>query len=93
MTVQNEIERALAMAEAAKGNYLLFATDSEDEKAEQVFKEMAEDMERHATILESRLDYLTQHNPLNGGSGKQGKQNKQDKQGKQGKKEEDGGQN
>lgn len=77
MTVHNDIERALAMAEAAKGNYLLFAIDSEDDKAEQVFKEMAEDMERHVKILESRLDYLSQHNPLNGGGGEKKKKGKQ----------------
>lgn len=65
MTVTNGLERAIAMAEAARGNYLLFATDSEDQKATQVFKQMADDMERHVTILESRLQYLKQNNLLN----------------------------
>jgi uncharacterized membrane protein len=65
MTVSNDLERAIAMATAAKGNYLLFATESEDQKATEVFQQMAEDMDRHVTILESRLDYLNQHNSLN----------------------------
>ncbi len=52
------------MAEASKGSYLLFATESEDQKASDVFKDMAEDMERHVKILESRRDYLGQHNQL-----------------------------
>lgn len=69
MTVHNDLERAIAMAAAAKGNYLLFATESEDEKATQVFKQMAEDMDRHVLILESRRDYLNQHNALNKAQG------------------------
>ncbi|HYF79579.1 MAG TPA: DUF1657 domain-containing protein [Symbiobacteriaceae bacterium] len=69
MTVYNDLEKALAMVEASKGNYLLFATDSEDDKAKQVFKDMAQDMERHAKILQSRIDYLEQNNQLNAGAG------------------------
>ena len=64
MTVHGDLERAIAMAQAARGNYLLFAAQSEDEKAHQVFKQMAEDMERHVMILESRLQYLEQYNTL-----------------------------
>lgn len=69
MTVYNDMEKALAMVEASKGNYLLFASDSEDDKAKQVFKDMAQDMERHAKILQSRIDYLEQNNQLNAGGG------------------------
>jgi hypothetical protein len=67
MTVRNEIDRALAMAHASKGSYMMFATESEDAKAEQVFAQMAEDMDRHVQILESRRQYLNQYNQLNGG--------------------------
>ncbi|MFZ5824417.1 MAG: DUF1657 domain-containing protein [Bacillota bacterium] len=91
MTVTNEIERAIAMAEAAKGNYLLFATDSEDQKATQVFKQMADDMERHVTILESRLDYLNRNNPLNKQQqGQQQQQQQQQQQGQQGQQQAQG---
>jgi len=65
VTVQHDLERAIAMAEVMKGSYMLFSTDSEDEKAKQVFKQMAEDMERHVMILKSRLQYLAQYNLLN----------------------------
>lgn len=65
MTVRADLERSIAMAEAAQGNYLLFAVDSEDERARQVFNDMAEDMQRHVKILQSRVEYLKQHNPLN----------------------------
>jgi rubrerythrin len=82
MTVYGDLERAIAMAEASKGSYLLFATDSEDDKAKQVFQDMAEDMERHVTILKSRQDYLEQNNQLNaGGSDKGDKGDKKKKQG------------
>lgn len=67
MTVYGDLDRAIAMAEASKGSYMLFATESEDEKAKQVFQDMAQDMERHVTILKSRQDYLEQHNQLNVG--------------------------
>lgn len=71
MTVHSDLQRAIAMAEASKGQYLLFATDSEDEKATTVFQDMAADMERHVKILESRRDYLEQHNNLIQTGGKQ----------------------
>lgn len=67
MTVRQDLERSIAMAEASKGNYMLFATESDDQKAKQVFGDMANDMERHVTILKSRVDYLNQHNQLNAG--------------------------
>jgi len=80
MTVRGDLEKAIAMAEASKGSYLLFATDSEDEKAKGVFQDMAEDMERHVTILKSRQQYLDQYNQLN--EQKDQNQNKQQKDNK-----------
>ena len=74
MTVVREIEKAIAMAEASKGNYLLFASDSEDQQATRVFRDMAQDMERHVQILESRKEYLTKHNTLNAAQGQAGQQ-------------------
>lgn len=74
MTVVREIEKAIAMAEASKGNYLLFASDSEDQQATRVFRDMAQDMERHVQILESRREYLTKHNNLNAAQGQAGQQ-------------------
>ncbi|HYF91993.1 MAG TPA: DUF1657 domain-containing protein [Symbiobacteriaceae bacterium] len=79
MTVYANLERSLAMAEASKGNYLLFATESEDEKAKQVFQDMADDMDRHAKILQSRIDYLQQNNQLNAGQGGGNQQQNQNK--------------
>jgi len=83
MTVHNDLERAIAMAEAAKGSYMLFSTESEDVEATKVFKEMAEDMHRHVTILESRLDYVNEHNKLNAGEDGRKGQDEQDENQKQ----------
>lgn len=80
MTVYANLERALAMAEASKGSYLLFATDSEDDKAKQVFQDMASDMERHSKILQSRIDYLEQNNQLNAGDDQDQQKDQQKKQ-------------
>jgi rubrerythrin len=84
MTVHGDLDRAIAMAEASKGNYLLFAVDSEDETARQVFQDMADDMERHVGILRSRQEYLEQYNPLNGENGDEesGKKEKKEAKGK-----------
>lgn len=71
MTVYSDLQRAIAMAEALRGSYLLFATDTEEEKAQKVFTDMAEDMKRHVLILESRKEYL-QQNPLNAAKGQGG---------------------
>lgn len=68
------------MAEASKGQYKLFATESEDERAKSVFEDMAEDMERHVAILESRLEYLDKHNSLNTAGGDQAQGKKKDNQ-------------
>lgn len=65
MTIRQDLDKQIAMAEASKGSYLLFAVGSEDETARQVFSDMAEDMERHVKILKSRVDYLDQYNQLN----------------------------
>lgn len=79
MTVRNDLERAIAMANASKGSYMLFATESEDDKAKQVFQDMAEDMDRHVQILESRRDYLDQYNQLNDGGDDQDQDKKKQK--------------
>lgn len=96
MTVRGDIDRAIAMAEAARGNYLLFATESEDTTAQRVFQDMAGDMERHVKILESRRDYLDQYNQLNaqlaGGNNQgQGGQNTGQKQNAQNQQKNQGG--
>lgn len=86
MTVERDLERALAMTHQAQGTYALWAADTEDENAREVYQGMARDMERHAAILESRLQYLNHYNQLNGhplagdaGNGAQGQKSREQK--------------
>jgi rubrerythrin len=65
MTVQQDLEKAVASAESAQGTYLSFASATQDKTQQQMFKSMAEDMQRHIDQLKERLDYVTQNNPLN----------------------------
>lgn len=91
MTVRADLERSIAIAESAQGTYLLFAVDSEDDRAKQVFQDMAEDMQRHVQILQSRIDYLNQYNQLNGDQGddQQNKKNKKQNKEKNGQQNEE----
>lgn len=56
MTVKKDLEKALAAAEAAKGTYATFATATEDTSAQAMFKQMAQDMDRHIAQLNSRVN-------------------------------------
>ncbi|MDA8442438.1 MAG: DUF1657 domain-containing protein [Peptococcaceae bacterium] len=65
MTVQADLKKAVASAEAAKGTYSMMAESTEDQSAKQMFKELSQDMDRHVDMLNSRLGYVTQNNTLN----------------------------
>lgn len=65
MTVQQDIQKAVAAAESAQGSYLTFSTATQDQGSKQMFQSMADDMQRHIEQLKGRLTYLTQSNPLN----------------------------
>lgn len=65
MTVKQDLEKAVASAESAQGSYLTFASATQDKAQQQMFKSMAEDMERHIEQLRDRLCYVTDNNPLN----------------------------
>lgn len=64
MTVKKDLEKAVAAAESAKGTYATFASSTEDTTAQQMFAQMAQDMDKHITQLNSRLSVSAQ-NPLN----------------------------
>lgn len=65
MTVQQDLEKAVAAAESAQGCYLTFATATQDKSQQSMFKSMADDMERHIEQLRDRLTYVSDNNPLN----------------------------
>lgn len=64
MTVKSDLEKAKAAAEAAQGTYETFATSTNDPTAKQMFQQMAQDMERHVSNIETRLG-STAENQLN----------------------------
>jgi rubrerythrin len=55
MTVQKDLEKALAAAESAKGTYATFAAATDDQTAKQMFTKMSQDMEQHVSTIEDRL--------------------------------------
>lgn len=55
MTVQKDLEKALAAAESAKGTYATFALSTDDPSAEQMFQQMSQDMDQHVSNIEDRL--------------------------------------
>jgi Uncharacterized conserved protein len=65
MTVQADLEKAVAAAQSALGTYEAFATSTLDETAKQMYKELSSDMERHVAQLKGRLNYVTQNNDMN----------------------------
>jgi len=64
VTVQKDLQKALAAAEAAKGTYAQFAAATDDLSAKSMFQGMSQDMDRHIAQLNSRLGVVDQ-NQLN----------------------------
>ena len=65
MTVQSDLQKAVASAQSALGTYETFAQSTLDQSAKTMFQELSRDMERHVSMLNSRLGYITQNNDLN----------------------------
>jgi Protein of unknown function (DUF1657). len=65
MTVQQDLQKAVAAAQSALGTYATFSESTEDQNAKQMFKEMSGDMHRHIAMLNSRIGYLAENNSLN----------------------------
>ncbi len=65
LTVQTDLQKALATAQSALGSYNTFAESTDDQSAKQMYQELASDAQRHVDVLNSRLTYLSNSNPLN----------------------------
>ncbi|NLJ77972.1 MAG: DUF1657 domain-containing protein [Tissierellia bacterium] len=65
MTVQSDLQQAIASCEAAKGSYCMMAQATEDQQAKHMFDQMASEVENHIQYLSDRLNYLNENNPLN----------------------------
>jgi len=64
MTVQKDLKKAVAAAESAKGTYATFEQSTDDQTCKQMFTQMAQDMDRHISQLNNRLE-VVQQNQLN----------------------------
>lgn len=65
MTVQSDLQKAIASCEAAKGSYSLMAQSTEDQQTKQTFEQMSSEVDMHIQFLNDRLNYLNTNNPLN----------------------------
>lgn len=64
MTVQKDLQKAVAAAQSAKGTYATFVESTDDQTAKHMFTQMSQDMDRHISQLNSRLG-VTAQNELN----------------------------
>ncbi|WP_206811325.1 DUF1657 domain-containing protein [Paradesulfitobacterium ferrireducens] len=65
MTVQQDLQKAIAAAQSALGTYATFAQSTQDQTAKQMFQELSQDAQRHIEVLNGRLQYLNQNNSMN----------------------------
>lgn len=65
MTVQSDLQKAIASCEAAKGTYSMMANATEDTQAKQMYNIMKADIDRHLQYLNGRLSFLNEGNHLN----------------------------
>ena len=64
MTVQSDLQKALAAAQSAKGTYATFEQSTDDQTAKQMYSQMSSDMDQHISQINSRLGVSAQ-NQLN----------------------------
>ncbi len=64
MTVQSDLQKAVASAQSLMGSYAMFAQSTQDQAAKKMFQELAQDMQRHIDSLNSRLSYVEKNNPM-----------------------------
>lgn len=65
MTIQQDIQKAIAAAQLALGAYATFAESTQDQSAKQMYEDMKKDMHKHIAMLNSRLGYWEENNTLN----------------------------
>lgn len=65
LTVQSDLQQAIAACQTAIGCYASMAQATEDQQTKQMYEKMETDVDSHLQFLEGRLDYLNQHNQLN----------------------------
>lgn len=61
MTVQSDLQKALAAAQSAKGTYAAFAQATDDSSAKTMYQAMSQDMDRHISQINSRISTTGQN--------------------------------
>lgn len=67
MTVQSDLQQAIAACQSTIGCYATMANATDDPQAKQMYNKMETEVNSHLQYLEGRLEYLNQHNELNQG--------------------------
>ena len=65
MTIQADLQKAVAAAQSALGTYSTFSLSTQDQSAKAMFEELSKDAQRHVSMLNSRLEYIEQNNSMN----------------------------
>ena len=65
MTVQSDLQKAVAAAQSALGTYSSFSLSTQDQSAKAMFEELSKDAQRHVSMLIRLLAYVEQSNPMN----------------------------
>ncbi|HAH96852.1 MAG TPA: rubrerythrin family protein [Firmicutes bacterium] len=65
MTVQQDLEQAVAAVKMQLGMYAKFESDAQDQSTKSMYNEMSQDVQRHLDSLNTRLSYLEKNNLLN----------------------------
>lgn len=63
MTIESDLQLALARAEQLKGSYAVFAGSTQDPDAKKMYRQLHQDMQRHVDSLYQRISYVTNNNP------------------------------
>ncbi|RJX21114.1 MAG: DUF1657 domain-containing protein [Ammonifex sp.] len=64
MTVQSDLQKAIAQCQSLLGTYEVSATSTQDQTAKKMFQELGQDIQRHIDHLNNRLSYLEKNNPM-----------------------------
>ncbi|GAB6139134.1 DUF1657 domain-containing protein [Halanaerobaculum tunisiense] len=63
MTVGDQLHQTLTSVEGAKSNLESFALSTNDQQAQQMYNQLAQDLENVTNQLENRVNYVEQEEP------------------------------
>ncbi|MCY0875278.1 MAG: DUF1657 domain-containing protein [Firmicutes bacterium] len=63
MTVGHKMQETIAQAQVVAANLKLFALDTKDQQAKQMFNQLSQSMDNCVNTLQSRLTYIQEQEP------------------------------